>query len=110
MFTHVYMFFAIVFSWMLFAIPSLTDIGTYLGRLFALNSGLLSSSVDFLPQLTKSWPFLLIGLVLCVPQPAKLWEKVRRTLPADLLMLILFWLCVYRMSVGLNDPFMYFSF
>ena len=109
-FPHVYMFFAIVFSWMLFAIPSLTDIGTYLGRLFALNSGLLSSSVDFLPQLTKSWPFLLIGLVLCVPQPAKLWEKVRRTLPADLLMLILFWLCVYRMSVGLNDPFMYFSF
>lgn len=108
--SHIYMFFAITLSWMLFAIPSLSDLSAYIGRLFGLTQALIGPAVDFLPQLRGTWLFLLLGLLFSTPFPAKLWKKIRGSVPADLILLLLFWLCVYRISVGLNDPFMYFSF
>ena len=107
---HVYMFFAIVFSWMIFAIPNLSELGVYITRLFGFSSGIVSPAVDFLPQLKTYWLFLLLGLIFCTPLPAKLWEKIRSQYWVAIPLLLLFWLCVYRMSIGLNDPFMYFSF
>ena len=46
--SRLYMLLVIPLSWMLFAIPSLKDIGSYIGRLFAFSGGTAVHARDFL--------------------------------------------------------------
>lgn len=108
--SHFYLLLAIGFGWVIFAIPDMKELGTYFLRMFGLSKGALSYRIDFLPQLRSCWLFLIAGVALSTEYPAKLWSKYRSTFVSDILLFLLFWMCVYRMSVGLNDPFMYFSF
>ena len=45
-----------------------------------------------------------------VEGPEKLWNRIRGTWLGTVVLALLFWACVYCMSVATNDPFMYFSF
>ena len=52
---------------------------------------------------------LVIGLLVSTPLP-ELWRRIRTSPLGTVLLLVLFWVCVYCMAVATNDPFMYFSF
>ena len=97
-------------SWMLFAIPSLKDIGSYIGRLFAFSGGTAVHARDFLVYGRQYAVVLVIGLLVSTPLPEKLWRRIRTSPLGTVLLLVLFWVCVYCMAVATNDPFMYFSF
>ena len=53
---------------------------------------------------------LVIGLLVSTPLPEKLWRRIRTSPLGTVLLLVLFWVCVYCMAVATNDPFMYFRF
>jgi len=95
---------------MLFAIPSLKDIGSYIGRLFAFSGGTAVHARDFLVYGRQYAVVLVIGLLVSTPLPEKLWRRIRTSPLGTVLLLVLFWVCVYCMAVATNDPFMYFSF
>ena len=108
--SRLYMLLVIPLSWMLFAIPSLKDIGGYIGRLFAFSGGTAVHARDFLVYGRQYAVVLVIGLLVSTPLPEKLWRRIRTSPLGTVLLLVLFWVCVYCMAVATNDPFMYFSF
>ena len=109
--SRVYMVLMIPLSWMLFAIPSVSRIGVYLGRLFPLVSqGIAVNAGDWLQYGKQYWWLLVLGIVFSTPGPEKLWNRIRGTWLGTVILAVLFWACVYCMSVATNDPFMYFSF
>ena len=86
-------------------------IGVYLGRLFPLVSqGIAVNAGDWLQYGKQYWWLLVLGIVFSTPGPEKLWNRIRGTWLGTVILAVLFWACVYCMSVATNDPFMYFSF
>ena len=109
--SRVYMVLMIPLSWLLFAIPSVGRIGVYLGRLFPIVSrGVAVNAGDWLQYGKQYWWLLVLGIVFSTPGPEKLWNRIRGTWLGTVILAVLFWACVYCMSVATNDPFMYFSF
>ena len=108
--SHLYMFFAITLSWLFFAITDLGNIGIYLGQLFTGFDFGNSATLDFIHYGKEYGLLLLTGIILAMPGPAKLWQRMRHSLFGTIILLLIFWLSIYCLSAGLNDPFMYFSF
>ena len=93
------------------AIPSVSRIGVYLGRLFPIVSrGVAVNAGDWLQYGKQYWWLLVLGIVFSTPGPEKLWNRIRSSWLGTVILAVLFWACVYCMSVATNDPFMYFSF
>ncbi len=109
---HTYLIVVVMLSWMFFAIPSVPDIGIYISRLFGFVAE-TGSTIRFLDtlKLTKSYILpLLVGVLIASPYPRRIWLQIRKTPLATWLLFVFFWLSIYCLSAGLNDPFLYFSF
>lgn len=109
---HCYMALLIPLSWLVFAISDLEQLVVYLGRLFPFmgNSGNAVFAGDFMKYLTSyAWP-LAAAFICCTGLPRKLYEKKGKSVWMAVLLVILFWLCVYSMYIGLDDPFLYYQF
>lgn len=106
---HFYLLFTILLSWMLFAITDLSQIGCYISRLFPL-FGEQVYATDFLRLGKQYGLFMLIGIAASTTWFMRWWDKVRQTNWGTIFLFFIFWLAVYYLSAGLNDPFLYFSF
>jgi len=109
---HLYMCLAIPMSWLLFAIPGISKIGVYLSRLFPFfgQTGAAVYGGDFLKYGRASALPLLAALLCCTGIPRRIYEKKKYTFLAALGLVTLFWLCVYCIYQGLDDPFLYYQF
>ena len=108
---HLYMLCAIPLSWTVFAITDIRELGVYFHRLFPIGTsaaGLFAG--DWLEQLQVYGGFLAVGLLFCTDLPRRVWERIRKTPLAVILLLAIFWAAVYCLYRGLNDPFLYFRF
>ena len=76
----------------------------------AFSGGTAVHARDFLVYGRQYAVVLVIGLLVSTPLPEKLWRRIRTSPLGTVLLLVLFWVCVYCMAVATNDPFMYFSF
>lgn len=108
-FSHFYVVFAILLSWVPFAVGDWNDMVTFFGRLFGL-TGMAVNAHDFVHHMTDYLWMLLAGIIFATPVPRRLWEKIRNTFVADVLILVLFWVVVYFISTAAQDPFMYFQY
>lgn len=109
--SHLYVLFVIPLTWMVFAIPSLGEMGTYFLRLFPLmgqpetvNPG------DFLKELRTFAPVLLAAGIFCVPGVGQWCERHKNGAAAVIVLFAVFWMAVYRMANAVNNPFMYANF
>lgn len=107
---HFYLIFTIMMSWMLFAIPDISQICCYFTRLFPFFGSYHASAVDFLRYAQEYGLFLMIGVVVSTGWFMRWWDKIRQTNWGTMILFGVFWLAVYYLSAGLNDPFLYFSF
>ncbi|MCC8026928.1 MAG: MBOAT family protein [Clostridium sp.] len=110
---HIYMLFMIPLTWLLFAVTDFGRIGIYLQRLFPFLAAPGRYSYyggDFLKYGKLYGLSLAAGLIFMTDIPRKLYEKYRDTPATALLLLGVFWFCVYCMKIGLDDPFLYFRF
>lgn len=110
---HIYMLFAIPFTWMLFAITDLSQIAIYFQRLFpflAQEEEFTYFTGDFLKYAGSYALSLCAGLIFITPVPKNLYNRWKNTPVSALILLIVFWGCVYCMKMGMDDPFLYFRF
>ena len=109
---HLYMVILIPLTWMIFAITDIEQLGIYAQRLVDF-AGKESDTV-FSGDAGKYWDMygwlLMVCAVLSVSGPARLFERIRRTMAGSIILFAIFWGSVYCLYIGLNDPFLYFRF
>ncbi len=109
--SHAYMICYILVSWTIFAISDFDQLRIYLARMFPFfGIGNTIHSMDFVKYLTSYAPLLLICLIFCTDYPGKLAKKVEHKVIPVGIALVIFWYSVYYLSIGLNNPFLYFRF
>jgi len=100
----------ILFSWLLFAVTDPAQLLTYVIRLFSFTASGVNPG-DYLLALKDYGAVLAAGIAFSVPALHKLWqEKIRDSALGTLILLAVFAVCLYRMALGQNDPFMYAGF
>ena len=87
------------------------QLGAYFGRLLPLFSHTAAAyPLDFLKYGKTYGVFLILGLLCSTSLPAYLYRRFKSTWVGAVILAVLFWLCLYCLSKGMNDPFMYFRF
>ena len=120
---HLYMLLCIPLTWTLFAITEPAKLGVFFGRLFPFFTAVsLPNPQDYLTFGQQYGVWLLIGLLLSTSLPRRFAARVREwrngtggaavfvTVAEGLVLIAVFWVSVYYLCQGLNDPFMYFRF
>lgn len=110
---HLYMLILIPISWTIFNITDLPALGTYLCRMFGipLAGSVVTHGMEQFLELLLTYGWLLaVCVVGCTPLPLRWVKKYYRTWPCKLVLLVLFWLSVYQIAKGSNNPFLYFRF
>lgn len=111
MLSHAYMALYILVSWTIFAISDFSQLRIYLARMFPFfGIGSTLNAMDFVKYLTTYAPLLLICLFFCTEYPKKIAEKLEEKFVGVGVSLAIFWYAVYYLSIGLNNPFLYFRF
>lgn len=109
--SHLYIWFLIPLTWVIFAIPDLDSLRLYFLRLFPFrDSGIAVNAGDWIRHGRTYLGFFLAALAVSSPIADRLWKKYWHTLPAKGILFALFWICVYRLVNGLHNPFLYLSF
>jgi len=107
--SHIYMSLLILLQWTLFAVTDIHQLGVYFGRLFGIGGQVLDSA-DFLRYLDAYGWKLALGVLFATPLPRKLFQPIRDTVFGTFILFAVFAAAVYCISIGSNDPFMYFNF
>lgn len=97
-------------TWMCFAITDLSQLGTYLGRMFGVVAGINVRANDWTAALGDYWYLLGAAVLACTPIVQKLYKKGKDTVWGMLFLAVLFWVCVWRIDIEGNNPFMYSGF
>lgn len=109
---HGYMFFLIPFTFLIFAVTDLRELGIYVERLFPFLPGepINVFDGDWLKYGKAYGLLILVGFIFCTEWPRRLYERMKNSLLGTLVLLGIFWGSVYYLYLGLNDPFLYFRF
>lgn len=107
---HLYLWAVIPITWMCFAISDVSDLQVYLSRMFGTAEGIRVSAGDWINALKNYGYLFTVGFFACTPALQKLFRKGKDSLPGMLLLAALFWLCVWRLQVEGQNPFMYLRF
>lgn len=106
---HIYTVAVIVLTWGAFAAGSWSGTVSLYSGLFGLGAGAASMD-DFFYWGRVTAPMLIAGAIFATPIPKKLWLRVKDKKWSDVVLFVLFWVCVYFMATSSSDPFMYFNF
>lgn len=110
---HIYMLFAIPLTWLLFAVTDISQIAIYLQRLFPMFAPEREAAYfagDYLKYGRLYAISLCAGLIFMTPAPRNLYNRWKKSPISAVVLLIVFWCCVYCMKIGMDDPFLYFRF
>lgn len=109
--SHVYLVVVMPLTWVIFACGSLGNVGLYFSRLFPFFGGVGVIPKGLLSRyLIRYLPFLIAGVFFCLPFFKTWFEAHRDRLPCRLLLFAVFWVCIYLIAIGGDNPFLYFSF
>lgn len=110
---HLYMALVIPLNWLVFAITQPSQILIYLQRLFPFTAApgtYTWFAGDYLKYGRIYGLSLLAGLIFMTDLPRRIYSRYRHSLLTALGLTILFWICVYCIKMGMDDPFLYFRF
>lgn len=109
---HLYMFVVIPVTWLIFAVTDFSQLGIYFARLlpFIPQTTYAVMEKDYVKYFGIYWKYFLAGIIFSTSLPEKIYRKIKNTTFCAVALLIVFWLSVYCMYKGLDDPFLYFRF
>lgn len=107
---HLYLWVVIPITWICFALTDVSQLQIYLERMFALRAGIRVSAGDWLKALANYGGLLAFGGLGCTPFFKNCFRKWKDSVLMSLLLAGIFWLCVWRLQIEGNNPFMYFRF
>ena len=98
-------------TWVVFAISDNVMLADYFKRLFPFfGEGISVNQGDFMKNVQIYGIVLAAGLLLLIPGLYSYFEKHRKHPVFTVMLLVLFWACVYSLSNAAGNPFMYFRF
>ena len=107
---HLYLWIVIPVTWVCFAVGDVSQLQIYLGRMFGTVEAVSVSAGDWAKALQNYWYLLGIGVIACTPVLQKGYKRWKDNIFCKLILVTLFWLCVWRLQVEGQNPFMYFRF
>ena len=105
---HLYMLILIPIIWTIFSITDLQQLGIMFNRLFIWNEGLYL--FDYIKYIKLYGGLIIIGIVCCTGLVEKKFLNKEINIFQMILLIIIFWSSIYYLYIGLNNPFVYFSF
>lgn len=107
---HLYLLSVIPVTWICFAITDFSQLQVYWGRMFGTLEGIRVSTADWRKALETYWYLFGIGFLACTPLLKRLFQRWKDSFVGMLVLAALFWLCVWRLRVEGQNPFMYSNF
>ena len=107
-FAHMYMLILIPLSWAVFSISDLNQLGIFIGKLFSFSEGIFK--LDYLKYLNMYWYLFIAGFICSTSIPEKAFITKKTNLIQLIFLVGLFWISIYYLYQGMNNPFLYFSF
>ena len=107
---HLWLWFVIPISWMLFAITDIHELQAYLLRMFGVGDPINGNPTDYLICLKRHLIVLLAGMTCCTGVVEAVFEKWKKRLWMSVLLAGLFWFCVWKILAAGSNPFLYLSF
>ena len=109
---RIYMILFIPLTWLVFAITDFSQLNIYFNRLFPFfkDTAVNVFEHDYIKYGKMYGVLLIIGILFTTKIPRIIYEKIKDSIFASALLLIIFWLSIYFLYMGLNDPFLYFRF
>ena len=65
---------------------------------------------DYKTAIMQYGIFFLLAIICSFPLPQKLYQKYKKTFAVTVIILIIFWVSVYRIMTSASNPFLYFRF
>ena len=97
-------------TWVCFAITDIGQLQIYLGRMFGVFPGVNVNGMDWRNALADYGRLLAFGALGCTPVIRKIFNRLKDNFLGFILLAALFWLCVWRVQVEGQNPFMYLQF
>lgn len=108
--SRLYLWAVIPVTWMCFAITEIDQLRGFLGRMFGAAPGLSVNSDDWWGALADYGILFAVGLFACTPWMEKIFKRFKNNFVGALVLAGLFWLCVWRLGIEGQNPFMYSKF
>ena len=108
--SHFYLWAVIPVTWVCFAVTDIGELQLYLERMFGLSEGIRVSKNDWLKALQSYGYLFAVGLPACTPALKKIFNWGKDKFFGMLVLVALLWLCIWRLQVEGQNPFMYFQF
>lgn len=106
---HLYVWMVIPVTWMVFAITSMDQLKIYLGRMFGRAPAYVVKG-DFSDALATYGGLLAVSAIACTPVVKRIYRRWKDSFLLSMVLAVLFWVCIWRIMVEGNNPFMYFKF
>lgn len=107
---HLYLWAVIPVTWMCFAISDISQLQIYLGRMFGIVEGINVRAADWKTALENYGSLFAVSFLCCTPFVRNVHKKWKNNLVYMLVLAALFWVCVWRLTLEGDNPFMYFRF
>lgn len=107
---HLYMILVVPLTWIIFACENMTQLKTYMGRLFGAPTDGVIFRGDFI-KYGKQYGLLFIAcIIFSTPLPRRLLMRIKNKYVRYALISAVFVLSVICLQKSSSDPFMYFRF
>lgn len=108
---HIYIWIIIPVTWVIFAVTDFSQLLVYLQQLAGIHRQPVLVSTDQLVRYVHEYGRLfLLCAFFSTRLPEKAYHRIRGGLVVVLLALAVFWMSVYELANGANNPFLYFRF
>lgn len=107
---HLYLWVVIPVTWMCFAITDMRELVVYLQRMFGAAAQYPVLRHDWHMALQNYGGLLVVCFIACTPLIRRLYRRYKNSVAVNAVLAALFWVCVWRIMVEGNNPFMYSEF
>ena len=108
---HIYIWILIPITWVVFAISDFQQLLIYLQQLVGIHHQPVLVGTDQLIRYAQEYGSLfLVCAFFCTKLPERIYHYIRGGLIVVILACGVFWMSVYELANGANNPFLYFRF
>lgn len=108
---YIYIWILIPVTWVIFAVSDFSQLMIYLQQLVGIHTQDVLVKTDQLVRYVYEYGWLfLVCAVFSTKLPELIYQRIRGGLIVVILAFAVFWLSVYELANGANNPFLYFRF
>lgn len=108
---HIYIWIIIPVTWVVFAVSDFPQLIIYLKQLAGVHTGAVLVKTDQMIRYVQEYGKLFLVCAFCSTRlPHRIYRRIRRGIVVVVLAAVVFWLSVYELANGANNPFLYLRF